>query len=92
MNRSGLFIAARNRILSCRFLVTARFKEIVVKKRLMPLTQRCGKILDGVYAESKQVLLQHRDQLDLVAGELLKYETLDAQMFKRLIKQPAVAA
>ena len=43
------------------------------------------KILDGAYAESKQILQQHRDQLDLVAGELLKRETLDAQ--KDLIKQ-----
>ncbi len=50
------------------------------------------KLLDGAYAESKQILRQHRDQLDLVAGELLKHETLDAQTFKDLIKQPAVAA
>jgi cell division protease FtsH len=50
------------------------------------------KILDGAYAESKHILHEHRDQLDLVAGELLKHETLDAQTFKNLIKQPAVAA
>lgn len=50
------------------------------------------KILDGAYAESKQILLQHRDHLNLVAGELLKHETLDAQTFKDLIKQPVFAA
>ncbi len=50
------------------------------------------KILDGAYAESKQILLQHRNQLDSVAGELLKHETLDAQTFKNLINLPAVAA
>jgi cell division protease FtsH len=50
------------------------------------------KILDGAYAESKQILQQHRDQLDLVAGELLKHETLDAQTFKDLIKPSSVAA
>jgi cell division protease FtsH len=49
------------------------------------------KILDGAYAESKQILQQHRDQLDLVAGELLKHETLDAQTFRSLISQSAVA-
>jgi cell division protease FtsH len=49
------------------------------------------KILDGAYAESKQILQQHRDQLDLVAGELLKHETLDAQTFRSLISQPAAA-
>jgi len=50
------------------------------------------KILDGAYAESKQILQQHRDQLDLVAGELLKRETLDAQTLKHLMKQSPVAA
>ena len=50
------------------------------------------KILDGAHAESKQILQQHRDELDLVAGELLQHETLDAQTFKNLIKQPALAA
>ncbi|HUA16757.1 MAG TPA: ATP-dependent zinc metalloprotease FtsH [Verrucomicrobiae bacterium] len=49
------------------------------------------RILDSAYAESKQILEQHRDQLDLVAGELLKHETLDAQAFKALIHQPAAA-
>jgi cell division protease FtsH len=53
------------------------------------IDQEVRKILDGAYAESKQILQQHRDQLDLVAGELLKHETLDAQTFRRLISQPA---
>jgi cell division protease FtsH len=50
------------------------------------------KILEGAYAESKQILEQHRDQLDLVAGELLKHETLDAQTFKNLIQPLPVVA
>jgi cell division protease FtsH len=49
-------------------------------------------LLDGAYAESKQILLQHRDQLNLVAGELLEHETLDTQTFKNLIEKPTVAA
>jgi len=49
------------------------------------------KILDAAYAESKQILLQHRAQLDLVAGELLKRETMDAQTFKDLINRPVAA-
>jgi len=49
-------------------------------------------LLDGAYAESKQILLQHRDQLNLVAGELLEHETLDTQSFKNLIEKPTVAA
>lgn len=49
-------------------------------------------LLDGAYAESQQILLRHRDQLNLVAGELLEHETLDAQTFKNLIERPTVAA
>jgi cell division protease FtsH len=48
-------------------------------------------ILENAYGESKQILKQHRDQLDLVARELLQHETLDAQTFKELIKQPTAA-
>jgi cell division protease FtsH len=55
------------------------------------IDEEVRKILDGAYAESKQILQQHRDQLDLVAGELLKRETLDAGTFKNLINQPAAA-
>ena len=46
-------------------------------------------ILDRAYAEAKEILEQHRDQLDLVAEELLKCETLDESAFNRLIGRPA---
>jgi cell division protease FtsH len=55
------------------------------------IDEEVRKILDGAYAESKQILRQHRAQLDLVAGELLQRETLDAQTFKNLIDQPTEA-
>jgi ATP-dependent Zn protease len=42
-------------------------------------------ILDHAYVEAKEILEQHRDQLELVTSELLKNETLDGQMFHRLI-------
>ncbi len=48
-------------------------------------------ILDSAYAESKQILKQHRGQLDLVARELLQHETLDEQTFRELIGRPAAA-
>src|SRR5207248_99131 len=47
------------------------------------------KILDRAYAEAKEILSQHRDQLDLVSNELLQHETLDAQAFNRLIGREA---
>jgi cell division protease FtsH len=49
-------------------------------------------ILDDAYAQSKQILQQHRAQLDLVAGELLKRETLDAETFHKLINQPTAVS
>jgi cell division protease FtsH len=43
------------------------------------------RILNDAYEQAKQILQQHRDQLDRVAGELLKTETMDAARFKQLI-------
>ena len=56
------------------------------------IDQEVRKLLDSAYAESKQILLLHRVQVDLVASELLKRETMDAQTFKELLKQSPVAA
>ncbi len=49
-------------------------------------------ILASAYAESKQILQQHRPQLDLVAGELLQREALNAKTFNDLINQPIAAS
>ncbi len=47
------------------------------------------KILEDGYASAEKILINHRDQLELVANELLKCETMDAQTFNRLIgKKP----
>lgn len=43
------------------------------------------KILDRAYAEAKEVLTIHRDQLELVTNELLKRETLDGAAFNELL-------
>jgi cell division protease FtsH len=47
------------------------------------------RILDRAYAEAKDVLTAHRDQLERVTSELLKCETLDAAAFNRLLGCPA---
>jgi len=44
--------------------------------------------LDRCYAEAKAILQAHREQLDLVAEELLKRETLDRSGFYKLIGKP----
>ncbi len=42
-------------------------------------------ILDEAHQKARHILATHRDQLDAVAAELLKRETMDAQTFKKLI-------
>jgi cell division protease FtsH len=42
-------------------------------------------ILDEAYGQAKRILTEHRDQLDRVAQELLKRETIDAATFNALI-------
>ena len=54
------------------------------------IDQEVRKMLDAAYADSKDILEKHRAQMNLVAEELLKRETLDAQTFKELIDQPLV--
>jgi cell division protease FtsH len=42
-------------------------------------------ILDHAHEEAKEILQQHRDQLDAIARELLRCETLDARAFNQLL-------
>ena len=46
-------------------------------------------ILDRAYAEALDILSVHQDQLERVAGELLKVETLTGEDFLRLIGRPS---
>jgi len=59
---------------------TAREVDVEVKK-----------LLDEAYAEARRILTEHRDQLELVAQELLKKETLDADAFNALLGRTAEA-
>ena len=47
------------------------------------------RMLDRAYAEARDVLTAHYDQLELVARELIKRETLDGQSFNQLIGRNA---
>jgi cell division protease FtsH len=55
------------------------------------IDEEVKKILDAAYVDAKQILQQHRDKVDLVAGELLRRETLDAPTFNGLLGLPAPA-
>jgi cell division protease FtsH len=57
---------------------TARLIDVEVKK-----------LLDDAHDSARAILKEHRDQLELVANELLKRETLDAAAFNALIGRTA---
>jgi cell division protease FtsH len=60
------------------------------EKTAREIDEEVKKLLDGAYKDAKAILDQHRNELALVAGELLEKETLDAAAFKKLLeKQPA---
>jgi cell division protease FtsH len=44
-------------------------------------------ILDDAYAKAKQILGEHRDQLERVSEELMRRESLDAGAFKQLLSE-----
>ena len=49
------------------------------------IDEEVKKILGETYADAKGILVEHRDQLERVANELLKSETLDGPAFYRLL-------
>jgi cell division protease FtsH len=42
-------------------------------------------VLDEAYVKAREILAAHRDQLEKIAAELLKKETLDGQQFYKLV-------
>jgi cell division protease FtsH len=61
------------------------FQRDCSEKTAEEIDAEVKQILDRSYAEAKEILEQHRDQLDLVTAELLKNETLNADRFNELI-------
>jgi hypothetical protein len=53
------------------------------------IDEEVKRLLAEAYARAKQILLQHRDQLETVARELLRRETLDAAAFNQLLHRQA---
>jgi cell division protease FtsH len=53
------------------------------------IDEEVKRLLAEAYESAKGILSAHRDQLDRVAQELLRRETLDEQAFKTLLEKPA---
>ena len=61
------------------------FQRDCSEKTAEEIDQEVRRILDRAYAEAREILTLHRDQLESVTAELLKRETLDAQTLNHLI-------
>ena len=71
--------------------IDGAFQRDCSEKKAQAIDAEVKAFLERAYAEARDILDQHRDQLDLVAEELLKCETLDAATFNRLIGRKAAA-
>lgn len=50
------------------------------------IDEEVKKLIDGLEAETKQILAAHRDKVDALAKALLKYETLDGTDVDRIMR------
>lgn len=60
------------------------------EKTAEEIDREVKQLLDCAYTEAKQIINEHRDQLELVTRELLKRESMDGQTFRKLIGMEAV--
>jgi cell division protease FtsH len=49
------------------------------------IDEEVKRLIDEAYATAKEVLLQHKDKLDVLAHALLEYETLDGNHIKEIM-------
>jgi len=64
------------------------FQRDCSEKTAEEIDAEVKKLLDRAYAEAKEILAQHRDQLEAVTNELIKRETMDGQTFRQMIGMP----
>lgn len=50
------------------------------------LDKEVRKVIDGCYAQAKQILEENRDKLDAMADALMKYETIDSTQLKDIME------
>ena len=61
------------------------FQRDCSEKTAQQVDDEVKAILDQTYADAKDILTVHRDQLEKVSSELIKQETLDSEAFRNLI-------
>jgi cell division protease FtsH len=50
------------------------------------IDEEVKKLIDSLYEETRQLLLQHKDRIDAIAKALMKYETLDSNDIDRIMR------
>lgn len=65
-----------------------QFQRDCSEQTAREIDEEVKRILEGAYGDAQKILTNHRDQMELVAGELMKNETLDARAFNRLLGRP----
>jgi cell division protease FtsH len=88
-NRVGLAHLVHNQSPFLTAAMDGMMQRDCSEQTAFEVDQEVKRILDSAYADARKILQDHRSQLDLVAGELLQRETMDAATFKRLIGQAA---
>jgi len=56
------------------------------------IDKEARQIMDDAFRRAEKILAEHKDKLHLVARVLMEKETIEAEEFYQLMKQPAVAA
>ena len=64
------------------------FQRDCSEKTAEEIDEEVKKLLDHAYAEAKEILVKHRDQLELITRELLSCETMDGKTFRQLAGLP----
>jgi cell division protease FtsH len=62
-----------------------QFQRDCSEETAREIDEEVRKLLDLSYDQAKETLAAHRDQLERVAGELLKYESIDGPTFYKLV-------
>ncbi len=61
------------------------YSEDVARK----IDHEVRRIVDNAYTRAREILLYHKDKLNLLAETLLEKEVLDRQEFLKLLAEPA---
>jgi cell division protease FtsH len=62
-----------------------QFQRDCSEETAREIDEEVKELLDLTYEQAKETLAAHRDQLERVAGELLKYESIDGPTFYKLV-------